>query len=239
MAAAPFFGGFPREAVAFYRDLARHNDRAWFEAHKQQYREQVLRPAQEFVLALGARLRTIAPGVVVDTGTDGAGSIFRIYRDTRFSSDKSPYKTYLGIFFWEGAGKKMESSGFYFHLEPPRLMLAAGIYLPALLPPYRQALQDEKMGPALLQAIEQVTAGGCYQVGGRHYKKVPRGFSPRSEAQAGLLLHNGLYASVEGPIPTELFTPACVDYCFERCREMAPIHRWVVEMVQRAPRAAA
>jgi len=192
------------------------------------YREYVIAPAQDFVRAMGERLRALAPDVVVDTRTTGGGSIFRISRDTRFSKDKTPYKTFLGIFFWEGTRKKTENSGFYFHLEPPRLMLAAGVHvfpLP-LLETYRDAVVDPDHGPALVRAVAQVAARGPYQVGGRHYKRVPRGYEATHE-NADYLLHNGLSALIESDVPEELFTEECLDYCFERFRDMAPIHAWL------------
>jgi uncharacterized protein YbdZ (MbtH family) len=74
--------------------------------------------------------------------------------------------------------------------------------------------------------VAQVTARGPYQVGGRHYKRIPRGYDATHE-NADYLLHNGLSASIETDVPEELFTDACLDYCFERFRDMAPIHAWL------------
>jgi len=112
------FNGFPRELIQFYQGLSRNNDKSWFNEHKDIYARHVIAPAQDFVVSMGERLRMLSPGIVADTRANGAGSIFRIYRDLRFSKDKRPYKTFLGIFFWEGSGKKMENPGFYFHMEP-------------------------------------------------------------------------------------------------------------------------
>ena len=81
-------------------------------------------PARLFVGEMGARLKKLSPGVQADPRVDK--SIFRIFRDTRFSRDKTPYKTHLGIWFWEGDGPRMECSGFYFHLDPPKLMNGSG-----------------------------------------------------------------------------------------------------------------
>jgi uncharacterized protein (TIGR02453 family) len=232
MSGAPAFNGFPEEAVRFYRDLSEHNDRAWFEAHKDTYKEKVLAPAQAFVLAMGERLRRVAPGIVADPRPNGAGSIFRIYRDTRFSNDKRPYKTYLGILFWEGRGKKMESSGFYFHLEATELMLAVGAYaFPKLdLDAFRAAVIHRTRGPGLAGAIEKVTKKG-YEIGGAHYKRVPRGFNPE-HPNAEYLRHNGLYAYERAAIPAQLYTRDVVEFCLRKFRDMRPIHRWIVESVK-------
>jgi uncharacterized protein (TIGR02453 family) len=84
-------------------------------------------PARSFVTAMGEKLRKIAPGIVADPRVNK--SIFRIYRDTRFSKEKTPFKTNLGIWFWEGDLPRMESFGFYFHVEGKKMMLAAGVYM--------------------------------------------------------------------------------------------------------------
>ncbi|MBW1712100.1 MAG: DUF2461 domain-containing protein [Deltaproteobacteria bacterium] len=120
------FGGFPRECLEFYQDLASNNNRQWFADNKDRFDETVMEPARQFVVDMGRRLAPVFPGIVAQPKVNK--SIFRINRDTRFSRDKSPYKTHLGLWFWQGPGKRMESSGFYFHLEPGRLMLGAGLY---------------------------------------------------------------------------------------------------------------
>jgi uncharacterized protein (TIGR02453 family) len=232
MSKIPAFNGFPKETVRFYRELSRHNDKAWFEEHKAQYREKVLAPAVEFVLAMGERLTRFAPGVVADPRTNGAGSVFRIYRDTRFSRDKRPYKTYLGILFWQGRGKKMENPGFYFHLEPKGLMLAAGTYMFTKpdLEAFRKAAVHKTRGPALGKAIKKVTKKG-YEIGGSHYKRVPRGFDPE-HPNADYLRHNGLYAYTEGKIPEELHTKDILGFCLSAFREMYPVQEWIVDNVK-------
>ena len=80
--------------------------------------------------------------------------------------------------------------------------------------------------------MEEVTARG-YQVGGRHYQRLPRGVDP-ALPQAGLLRHNGLYAFREEPIPPELYTPALVEHCFQAFLDLTPLHQWLVEMTLRA-----
>ena len=231
MPGLPAFNGFPKETVRFYRDLANHNDRAWFEAHKDVYKENVLAPAQAFVLAMGERLRRVAPGIIADPRPNGAGSIFRIYRDTRFTRDKRPYKAFLGILFWEGPGKKMESSGFYFHLEPKELLLAVGSYaFPGpRLDAFREAVIHRTHGPGLTKAIRKVTKKG-YEIGGAHYKRVPRGFDPE-HPNAEYLRHNGLYAWERATIPAELYSGEIVALCLRKFRDMHPIHEWIVENV--------
>ena len=228
------FEGFPRELVTFLQELKQNNNRAWFQDHKEEFNRAVISPAQDFVEAMGERLRTLSPTVVADTRANGSGSIFRIYRDIRFSKDKTPYKTHLGMFFWDGNRKKMENPGFYFHIEPPKLLLAAGFHQfpKPMLEVYRDSVVHPEHGPALAKAVEQVAASGPYEIGERHYKRVPRGYDPDHE-YADYLRFRGLGVSIETVIPDELFTPELVNYCFDRYRDMFPIHRWVLDRMGR------
>jgi len=224
------FSGFPKAGVQFLNDLAKNNDKVWFNINKETYTTHLLQPAQAFVVAMGKKLEKIAPDIHADPRTDK--SIFRIYRDTRFSADKSPFKTHLGIFLWEGDLPKMESSGFYFHLEPPKLLLGCGNYMfsKPLLKTYREAVVDKKSGPALMAAIKAVSRKG--NLGGKHYKQIPRGFDA-DHPNAEYLLYNGLHCMTETKIPDELYSESLVDYCFKWYKEMAPLHRWLVEMTKR------
>lgn len=222
------FNGFPKGGLDFLAELARNNRTEWFKANKSRYEELLLNPSREFVKEMGRKLARIAPRINADPRVNQ--SLFRINRDTRFSKDKTPYKTHAAIWFWEGAGKRMESSGFYFHIEPGEVLLAAGHHdlSPAQLALYRQAVAGEKTGRDLEKAIQKVLAQGPYTVGGSHYKRVPRGF-PADHPRAELLKHNGLYAHFQGPPPAELFTPEAVDYCYGIFHDLSPVHLWLQE----------
>ena len=226
------FKGFPRESVAFLAALAKNNDKYWFAEHKGEYEEHVLQPAQALVAAMGERLKTLRPRVIADPRVNK--SIFRVHRDTRFSGDKRPYKTHLGVFFWEGAGKKMESSGFYFHVEPGYFMVAAGIYFfpPRLLSLYRENVAHERHGAALARIVKQVQKDGKVLVGGEHYRRVPRGYDPE-HPRGELLRYHALYAFVESKVPKELFSGALIAHCLQLWTPMVPLHDWLVEMTAR------
>jgi uncharacterized protein (TIGR02453 family) len=189
-------------------------------------------PARDFVFFMGERLKEIAPEVVADPRINR--SIFRIHRDTRFSKDKTPYKDHLGILFWEGKLPKMESSGFYFHLQPPILMLGAGIHCfsKPVLKVYRDTVVDPRMGKLLEKAISDVKNKGAYEIGGSHYKRTPKGYDPDHQ-YAGFLLHNGLWAGWTVKAPKELHSNKIVDFCYERFQEMAPLHYWLKEMTHK------
>jgi len=223
------FSGFTTETVRFFSALRKNNNRPWFEEHRAAYEERVLAPAKLFVTAMGERLRTIAPGVVAVPAVNK--SIFRIYRDTRFTLDPTPYKTHLGIYFWEGARPKMESAGYYFQIEPPTIVLGGGMYMipDKLLGRYRRDVVDRKRGPEIRKIVEGLRSLAGFTVEGEHYKRVPAGFDP-GHPNADLLKHNGLYASFEAKIPEELYSGRLVDYCFERFEPVAPLNRWLMKL---------
>ncbi|MBW2529538.1 MAG: DUF2461 domain-containing protein [Deltaproteobacteria bacterium] len=229
MAKIEGFDGFSKGTVSFFRALSRNNDKGWFDAHRADYDEHVMGPARAFVTAMGAKLRKISPDVQAEPKVNG--SIFRINRDTRFSKDKSPYKTNMGIFFWEGKRPRMECPGYYFHFEPPNLMLGVGLYqFPKdLLGPYREAVVDKKRGAALVRAIKAAQAKGPYELGGQHYKKVPRGFDA-DHPRADLLRHGGIYLGFTQKLPPELTSPKLVDWCLKHYRPMASFQRWLVQL---------
>ncbi len=236
------FNGFPPETLKFFDDLTINNNKLWFEAHRSDYDDFVMEPSREFVIALGEQLRELAPNVMADPRVNK--SIFRIYRDTRFSKDKIPYKTHLALWFpvsQGGAppavslgGAKFDHPGYYFHLEPDNLMLGAGIhrFSKPLLKSYRDAVVDPELGPALTQAIAVVADNG-YSIGEKTYKRTPRGYD-LDHKLAELLLYSGLTTGTDLGIPAEFHRVDLVDYCFKRFQEMAPIVDWLEKMTKRA-----
>lgn len=232
MPTQPNFKGFSKESVKFYEDLKKNNKKEWFAEHKGDFETHVMAPARDFVFAMGESLKKISPNVQADPRVNG--SIFRPYRDTRFSKDKTPYKTHLGIFFWEGERQKMECPGYYFHLEPPEVMLGVGIhgFSPPLLAQYRDSVVHGEHGPALAKALEKLKKKGDYSVGIKHYKKTPRGFDP-GHRNAELLLHNGLTLAYTTNVPKEFYSARFVDYCFGKFQDMSPIQKWLLEMIRR------
>src|SRR5436189_3828970 len=121
------FRGFPEAGMQFFRGLKRNNRREWFQARKHVYDEQLKAPMVELVTALTGEMMRFAPDYVADP----AKAIYRIYRDTRFSKDKTPYKTHIAaVFPRRGAGKN-SASGYYFHISPDDIHVGGGVYQPA------------------------------------------------------------------------------------------------------------
>jgi len=222
------FNGFTKETIAFFKGLKKNNTREWFESRRPIYEAHVMEPAKAFVVAMGARLKELVPRLIAIPKINK--SIFRLNRDTRFSEDKSPYKTNLGLYFWEGGRSRMEGAGFYFHLEPPFLWFGTGTYMfsdPQIVR-YRRAVVDPKLGKELAKIIAVLSGLEGLEIGGRHYKRAPAGFDP-AHRNAALLLHNGLYAGWETAIPKEFYSSRLIDTCMERYVPLIPLHRWLVK----------
>ncbi len=224
------FKGFSDKTFQFFKDLENNNTREWFENNRSVFEEHVLNPAQEFVMEMGERLKPLCPKIVAIPKTDK--SIFRIYRDVRFSKDKTPYKTHLGIFLWEGPRKKLGNPGFYLQLDKSQILIAGGLYqLPSeLVKPFRDAVSDSKKGPEVAKILKKINKSSSYKLGGGHYKRVPRGCDPENP-NAELLLHNGLYLYHEGAVPKEVYSFEFLDYCFGVFKNILPLHIWIRDNV--------
>jgi uncharacterized protein (TIGR02453 family) len=126
MSAKQYFGPL---LFAFLRELQANNNRVWFLANKARYESAVRDPMLQFIADFGPRLHRISRHYIADPRPIG-GSIFRIYRDVRFSSDKSPYKTNVGANFHHASAKDVHAPGFYLHLAPGEVFVANGVWKP-------------------------------------------------------------------------------------------------------------
>src|ERR1700683_407998 len=120
------FPGFPPEAQKFFASLARNNDREWFQPRKEIFDTKIKAPMLDLVAALNEDLVKFAPAYIADPKK----AIYRIYRDTRFSPDKTPYKTHIAAIFPKKGGERGSTPGFYFHLSPEETGVATGLYQP-------------------------------------------------------------------------------------------------------------
>lgn len=223
------FSGFSTETLQFFGDIEQNNNKEWFGPRKEEYNRTVQQPAQEFVLALGDRLKEIAPGISFDPSLSGSGSIMRIYRDTRFSTDKTPYKTYLGMRFWEGPDYKDLYSGLFIWLDKS----GAGIHLGQhyfsreYLFAYREAVADQEHGEELERALKIAREHG--KLGGEQYVRVPRGYPP-DHPRADLLKYKALYATSQHIAPEIATSPAFLPHCAAFFEHLLPLHNWMVNV---------
>ncbi|MGE5568481.1 MAG: DUF2461 domain-containing protein [Rhodospirillales bacterium] len=120
------FAGFPKEGIQFLRALKKNNRREWFQPRKHIYESQVRAPMLELAAALNAEMMEFAPAYV----REPAEAVFRIYRDTRFSHDKTPYKTHIAAVFTRRGYARHAGAGLYFSVAPDEVEVAAGVYMP-------------------------------------------------------------------------------------------------------------
>ena len=168
---------FASETFAFLKKLAENNNRQWFQENKQRYEEHVKDPAIRFIIDFQPALREISEHFVADPRPVG-GSLFRIYRDVRFSKDKRPYKTNTGIQFRHSHGKNVHAPGFYLHLEPHNVFAGVGIWHPdsATLGKIRDAIIEDPS--AWKKAVNKEPFRGKFDLSGDSLRRAPRGYEP-------------------------------------------------------------
>ena len=172
------FKGFPPDLFRFMKDLKKNNRRDWFEANKPRYKESVVEPISAFITAMDTRLARVSDCFIADPRPHG-GSMFRIYRDTRFSKDKKPYKEHAAVHFRHMAGKDAHAPGFYMHFEPGEVFFGGGIWMPdgPVLRQVREAIaSDEKGWKAATRSPAFRKRFG--PVRGDSLKRPPVGFDP-------------------------------------------------------------
>ena len=156
--------------------LAANNNRPWFQQNKWRYEQEVLAPCLAFIRAFQPRLRKISPFFVASDRRVG-GSLLRVYKDTRFSGDKSPYKTNVGIQFRHELGRDIHAPGFYVHIASGECFLAAGIWHPdaGTLTKIRQAIVDDPQ--RWRRASRDKRFRGHFALAGDSLKTAPRGIA--------------------------------------------------------------
>jgi uncharacterized protein (TIGR02453 family) len=159
----------------FLKDLAGNNNRDWFQANKQRFEDELREPALQFVRDFGPYLEDISPFFRADDRKSG-GSMFRIYRDTRFSKDKSPYKTYTGLQFRHEQGKDAHCPGYYLHLQPKEFFVGAGIWHPDgdTLKMIRAAIDADPEGWKKVSRANSFTK--TFELSGDSLKRAPKGY---------------------------------------------------------------
>jgi uncharacterized protein (TIGR02453 family) len=168
---------FTPATFAFLRELAANNNRDWFQANKERYERDVREPALQFIRDFAPHLQKISPFFRADDRKSG-GSLFRIYRDVRFSKDKSPYKTHTGIQFRHVDAKDAHAPGFYLHLQPRQVFMGLGSWHPdsEAVRMIRQRIVDDPEG--WKKAVTRRGFTSHFELGGESLKRPPQGFDP-------------------------------------------------------------
>ena len=218
------FPGFPAEGIEFFARLVRNNRREWFQPRKEIFETKLKQPMRELAIALNGELKRIAPEYV----TDPDKAIYRIYRDTRFSADKTPYKDHIAASFYRRGGCGHSSGGFYCAVSPKEVAVGGGIYMPdaKMLAAIRRRIAAEHVGLRRIlraKAVRELLG----EMQGERLTRVPKGYTPDHPA-ADLLRFKQFILYVELPpalaTSRELY-PAIV----KRFRAMAPFVRFLGE----------
>ena len=168
---------FSPKLFQFLKDLRANNEREWFQDQKPRYEEHVKEPMLDFIADFSAPLRKISPHFIADPRGNG-GSMLRIYRDTRFSKDKTPYKTNAAAQFRHEAGKDIHAPGFYLHLEPGQVFVGAGLWRPdpKTAAKIREAIVEDPAG--WKKAVHTKKFREAAELHGDSLKRPPRGVDP-------------------------------------------------------------
>jgi uncharacterized protein (TIGR02453 family) len=213
---------FPAETMRFLRALKRNNRREWFNAHRDDYEAYVRQPMTAIVERLAVDLRPFAPELVASPKV----SMYRIYRDTRFSDDKTPYKTHVAAVFPTRGLLKHEGAGLYFHVSPEEVWIGGGMYSPQA--PQLHAVREHIASHTKqLRAIVE-SPGFRKHVGtleGEKLKRVPRGF-PADHPAAGYLKFRQFLAGAEFP-PLLATSPAFYKTLLTVFRQVTPLTRFL------------
>lgn len=178
--ASPRYVGFEASTIAFLEELAANNNREWFKANKTRYEELVLDVALRFIQSMQAPLANIAPHFTAIPNRVG-GSLMRVYRDTRFSKNKLPYKTNIGIQFRHERAKDVHSPGYYLHIAPGEVFVGVGMWRPDAdaLRGIRERIVAK---PGEWQRASQDKAfRRNFKLGGESLTRPPRGFDKDHE----------------------------------------------------------
>ena len=218
------FRGFSPEALQFLRRLKRNNNREWFLKNKEIYEQKVRAPMVELVLALGREMQGFAPEMAFDPRR----SIYRIYRDTRFSADKTPYKTHIAASFFPRGMPKHGCAGLYFHVSPEEVEIAGGVYMPGpdeLLAIRRHMAGHHKKFRSIIEAPEFRRLFG--KLWGAQLTRPPKGF-PKDHPASDLLRYKQLLADVTKPVELAE-SPKLLPTLVTHFRAMMPMVRFLNE----------
>jgi len=168
---------FTKATFTFLKDLTENNEREWFRQNKHRYEDHVRDPAIRFITDFGDHLKTLSEHFRSDPRTVG-GSMFRVYRDARFSKDKTPYKTFIGIQFRHALGKDAHAPGYYLHIDRGECFAGAGMWHPdsPSLKKIREAIVEDPQAWKRIAGAKRFR--DTYVLEGDRLKRPPKGCNP-------------------------------------------------------------
>ena len=225
------FTGFHKKALPFLKKIRANNDKEWFAAHKSEYEEYILNPSRAFVVEMGEHLQALVPTINAEPKINK--SLYRIYRDTRrMGANKMPIKERIGVIFWQGNSKRMQSSSFYMHFSPEELMVAVGVrwFEKPMLDAFRETIKDDVKRAELWEILQKIKSmGKGYTHLEKGYKRYPRGFHAEM-THVELSLYKGM--ATFKTLDPELITDGerLIETLYEIYEDMLPLHQFMYEV---------
>ena len=212
----------------FLSQLAANNDRDWFNARKDQFKQTVQQPAVDLVHTIIPRLARIAP-MIEPIAKPNGGSVMRIYRDTRFSTDKTPYKTHLGISLKHAAGKQVGAPEIYIHLSPEESFIAGGCWRPdrCVLADIRAAIDRDPA--SWTAAVHRRPFNGKFTLGGDSLKTSPRDYPADHPHIVDLRRID--FVGVAPVTTDQVLAGDFADRIIDHVRALRPLNAWLAEVV--------
>lgn len=219
------FEGFKEDALTFLDEIKENNNKVWFEQNRHRWEELILKPNKAYVEEMGEHLIALAPFIKAEPKV--AGSLFRIYRDTRFSKDKTPIKTKIGIMFWQGTAHRMQSPCFYMQYKVKEIFIATGIriFKTELLKKYREYIKTDRNAKALHDILEDLKTKGI-TIDEPHYKRVPAGFDKENQ-YTYLSQYNGLFVYKTFKPNKTFFSARIINYNFKFYDSTIALFNWL------------
>jgi len=216
------------ELFVFLSELKKNNNRDWFQDNKDRYENDVKDPLLTFIAAFAERAPEISSSIMVIPRVSG-GSLFRIYRDMRFSKDKTPYKTGAGLHFRHKRGRDVHAPGYYLHLEPGEVFAGCGIWKPNTETVTKIRTKIANHPDQWLNIIQDKKFKKTFTIGGDSLKRPPKGFDPdhpliedlkRKDYLASIVLNEKIVGE-----------PDFLDYYVELCKTAAPFMEFLTRAV--------
>ncbi len=212
----------------FLEDLKRNNNRDWFQANKGHYEDLIKEPALEFIASFAPHLRRISPHFQAIPKASG-GSLFRIYKDVRFSKDKLPYKTVVGIHFRHQRARDAHAPSFYLHIAPGEIFVGAGIWRPD--GPALKSIRDRLVADpgGWTKAISSKPFRARWRLEGEALKRPPRGYDPDHPLVEDLQRKD--FIAVSRLTREKFLAPDFPRQFAQLCRQGAPLTRYLCDAV--------
>ncbi len=225
------FQGFSPKVIDFLQLIKQNNNKEWFLAHKSEYETLILNPSRIFVVEMGEHLQALEPSINAIPKINK--SLYRIYRDTRrMGANKEPIKSRIGVIFWQGNTKRMQSSAFYMHFSPEELYVAVGVrwFEKPMLDAFREYIKNDDKRMQLANILKEIKAKDKdYTYLEKGYKRYPKGFSA-DMPYADLSLYKGMatYKVLDSHLIED--GDKLINTLYQIYEDMLPLQRFMYEV---------